>query len=88
MTPKEKAQEIVKKYYNFVSGWTATNKPNENHSAQYEGEIMRVGRAKQCAIIAVDEVLDNYSTSCSDCQDQQDEKFKFFIEVKQEIEKL
>ncbi|MCY1720190.1 hypothetical protein OU798_07540 [Prolixibacteraceae bacterium Z1-6] len=59
MEPKEKAKELVKKFYNFVGGWTSTNRPNEAPSAQYEGEEMRIGRAKQCAFIVVDEILEN-----------------------------
>lgn len=58
MTPQDKAKELVKQFYNFVSGWTSTNRPDENPSAQYEGEEMKIGRAKQCALIAVDEIID------------------------------
>lgn len=54
ITPKEKAKELAYKYYNFVGGWTSTNKPSEPPSAQYEGENMRKGRAIQCALIHVD----------------------------------
>jgi len=57
MTPQEKAKELVKKYYNYVSGWTSTNRPDENPSAQYEGEKMKIGRAKHCALITCDEIL-------------------------------
>ena len=56
-TAEEKARELVKQYYNYVSGWTSTNKPDEYPSAQYEGEMMKVGRAKQCALITCDEIL-------------------------------
>lgn len=62
MEPKEKAKELVKKYYNFVSGWTSTNRPDENPSAQFEGEEMRIGRAKQCALIAIEEILQTNPT--------------------------
>ncbi len=57
MTPQEKAKELVKKYYNYVSGWTSTNTPTEKPIAQYEGEEMKIGRAKQCALITVDELI-------------------------------
>lgn len=50
---KEKAKELIKEYYNFVSGWTSTNRTDEYPSAQYEGELMKIGRAVQCAEIAV-----------------------------------
>ena len=59
MEAKKKAKELVKQYYNFISGWTSTSTPNETPSAQYEGEEMRIGRAKQCAFIVVDEILEN-----------------------------
>jgi hypothetical protein len=58
MTPQDKAKELVKQFYNLVSGWTSTNRPDENPSAQYEGEEMKIGRAKQCALIAVNEIID------------------------------
>jgi hypothetical protein len=44
MTPKEKAEELVRKYYTF-----GLNNPSQSFS-WYE--------CKQCALIAVDEVLD------------------------------
>ena len=62
MEPKDKAKELVKKYYNYVSGWTSTNRPDEAPSAQYEGEKMKIGRAKQCALIAVEEILQTNPT--------------------------
>ena len=57
MTEKEKTKAMIKEFYNFVSGWTSTNKPDENPSAQYEGEEMRIGRAKQCALIEVNGII-------------------------------
>ena len=62
MEPLEKANELVKKYYNFVSAWTSTNYPGEKPSAQFEGEKMRIGRAKQCALIAIEEILQTNPT--------------------------
>ncbi len=41
---RNKAKELVKEYYNFVSGWTSTNKPDENPSAHYEGEELVYSR--------------------------------------------
>ena len=57
MTPKEKAEELFNSYYNYVSGWTSTSRHDEYPSAVYEGQKMRVGRAKECAFIAVDEII-------------------------------
>jgi hypothetical protein len=66
MTPRQKAEELVRKYYSF-----GLNNPAQSFS-WYE--------CKQCALIAVDEVRDNLPL-LSDIQD-------YWIEVKQEIEKL
>ena len=66
MTPKEKAEELVRKYYSF-----GLNNPAQSFS-WYE--------CKQCALIAVDEIRDNIPL-ISDIQ-------QYWIDVKQEIEKL
>ena len=58
MEPRNKAEELFNKYYNFVSGWTTTKVSDIAISANYEGEEMRIGRAKQCALIAVNEIID------------------------------
>jgi len=57
MNAQDKAKELVSKYYNYVSAWTVTNLPNEAPEAIYEGKKMKIGRAKQCALIAVDEII-------------------------------
>jgi hypothetical protein len=62
MEPKDKAKELVKKYYYLVSEWTSTNLPNEIPTAIYEGEEMKIGRAKECAMIAVNEILQTNPT--------------------------
>ena len=62
MTPKEKARELVDKYYHLFSVEL------ENTIADYE--------AKECAIIAVDEIIKELFYN------------KYWLEVKQEIEKL
>ena len=63
MTPEEKAIHLVRQYYCFVSGWTSTNTPDEAPSAQYEGEKMKIGRAKQCALIVVNEIIEELKTN-------------------------
>ena len=73
MTPKEKAKELVDKYYNLESegdkgGWMTKND------------------AKQCALIAVDEILKSNPTII-DCNGTEF-NYKFWTEVKKEIEKL
>ena len=71
MTPKEKAEELVKKYeIQFLSF----------------GDYLPTIKAKQCALIAVDEILK--------AVDNPDETYlmkhsvNYWTEVKQEIEKL
>lgn len=64
MTPKEKANELVEKYFYLFSVEL------ENTIADYE--------AKECALIAVDEILE-------ECRLERD---WYWQEVKQEIKKL
>ena len=72
MTPKEKAEEIFDKYWTLIA-------------YKIEGSVGRLV-IKQCALIAVDEMLTwfkahSYSNKNYDA-------FVFYNEVKQEIEKL
>jgi hypothetical protein len=60
MVPKEKAKELMLKYYDLI-------------------EMSTVSFSKQCALIVVDEILKVIHTNMED---------KYWIEVKQEIEKL
>jgi hypothetical protein len=65
MTPKEKAEELVGKYVSFAKGKILFQLTMES--------------AKQCALIAVDEILGFLSYQSH---------IKYWQEVKQEIEKL
>ena len=65
MTPKEKAKELVDKMWVY-------SLPNANGSWN---------NAKQCALIAVDEIL-NYDNQFI----QTEEQFNYWKEVKQEID--
>lgn len=67
MTPKEKAKELFDKF----------NKIKHSVSTHVQKE-----RAKQCALIAVDEIIDAIDKSLIDSD------IEFFKQVKQEIEKL
>jgi hypothetical protein len=70
MTPKEKAEELFNKYATYVVMWAGDiNTTHQN--------------CKQCALIAVDEILKVVSFY----NDSQAEVI-YFKEVKQEIEKL
>jgi hypothetical protein len=66
MTPKEKAIELYNKFYNTSS---------HPHHVETRQQI-----AKQCALIAVDEILNVIEVPSTE--------YKYWQEVKQEIEKL
>jgi hypothetical protein len=73
MTPKEKAEELVhnfKKYSYY---------PKTNDDLLFVNELNK--NAKQCALIAVDEIL-NAVTAIAD------KRYDYWKEVRQELEKL
>jgi hypothetical protein len=70
MTPRQKAEELVRKYYSF-----GLNNPAQSFS-WYE--------CKQCALIAVDEILRSHHNLYG----VNSKQVKFYLEVQQEIEKL
>jgi hypothetical protein len=75
MTPKEKAQELVKKF-------TAHSYHNDNVQQCFD-------HAKQCALIAVDEILQSLGyKSLSDSPYTTLEARQYYVQVKQEIENL
>jgi len=77
MTPKEKAKELIQKYNEL---------PEECSCYEYMCICFRMGDyyAKKCALIAVEEILNNKSFLISiTLQD-----INYWQEVKQEIEKL
>ena len=75
MTPKEKAEELVRKYYSF-----GLNNPAQSFS-WYE--------CKQCALIAVDEIdLLLQNSTPKDDPYANLSSLEYWQEVKQEIEKL
>jgi hypothetical protein len=71
MTPKEKAKELFDKFYSAIP----SDEIGENYSS-----------AKQCALIAVDELL--WLLNEIDYDLNSDNAIIFYNEVKQEIEKL
>jgi hypothetical protein len=72
MTPKEKAKELVDKF---------------KHQVRWKmGQEDVLKRAKQCALIAVDEIIAQIEPSVS--MDVISARIKYWQEVKQEIEKL
>ena len=76
MTPKEKANELVDKYYNILPFDKYVITKDEDLSWEYNDWE----EAKKCALIAVDEIL--YVVDCTSPQ------YEYWNEVKQEIEKL
>ena len=76
MKPKEKAKELVYKYQYLVNTWDCYN----DESLEI---IYRLPDMKQCALIAVDEIINSV-----DNEHVSDIYNKFWENVKQEIEKL
>ena len=73
MTPKEKAIELVDRYYSLFS-------------LEFENTI-DITQAKQCALIAVDEILNEYN-SYNKSAIVYNDALSYWDKVKQEIEKL
>ena len=74
MTPKEIAEELVNKFIKPTIKWNPIN------GVGYYNDI---NAAKECAIIAVDEVILNIEPSVS--MDVISARIKYWEEVKQEI---
>lgn len=76
MTPKEKAEELVDKFYQ-----TTPNEYFVNEPIGIKGRYKSWEQAKECAIIAVDEILSVIWINLNDDVD-------YWDKVKQEIENL
>jgi len=74
MTPKEKAEELINSYRIILM----------NEDTECGNEILCTSIAKQCALIAVDEIIKSHNNLYG----VNSEKTKFYLEVKQEIELL
>ena len=86
MTPKEKAQELVDKFYQ-----TTPNEAWINEPLGIAEEYKAWNQAKQCALIAVDEILNEYAHAENHIEDIMGKisiYIKYWQEVKQEIEAL
>ena len=76
MTPHEKAKDIYQKMFNNMPH------PNETNAAVFT-------ITKQCALIAVDEIINGYEFDCLYIEHKRImDNINFWDEVKQEIEKL
>ena len=76
MTPKEKAKELINKY------WITIN--------EIELDFISWNQAKHCALICVNEIiisLTQYGKDSNELQNM-DRELNYWNEVKQEIEKL
>jgi len=77
LTPKDKAKELVDSYINIMPCLL-----------NQTGKLI-IYHAKQCAIIAVDEILNATQWDCHiELAHSACETVEYWIEVKQEIEKL
>ena len=75
MIPKEKAKELYNKMYE--TGF----KP--------KSVLIRIEQAKECALIAVDEIINGYEFDSLDIEHKRImDNINFWDEVKQEIQKL
>lgn len=72
MTPKQKAKELVHRFYN--------NAESRNKIGTYDDD-MHINNCKQCALIAVDEILSIIWINL-------DDEVDYWAEVKKEIEKI
>lgn len=85
MTAKEKATELIGKFYDYTSGWSSIRTGNGKEvDAIYHGEEMKLGRAKQCALITVYELLNNVDV----LSPFEIERLNFWNNVKEEIQNL
>jgi hypothetical protein len=90
MTPQEKAEELVDKFYQTTPNEAWINEPlgiSEEYNAWKQ--------AKQCALMAVDEILKDLKVSLKVAEDLHPHarglimgSFADWLEVKQELEKL
>jgi hypothetical protein len=94
MTPKEKAEELVDKFYQ-----TTPNEAWINEPLGIAEEYKAWNQAKQCALIAVDEIIDEvynishqyaaiYNEETKFYNYTESKELKFWQEVKKEIEAL
>ncbi len=75
MTPREKAEELIRKYYRW--------------GLHKDGQSLSWLESKECALIAVDEIIPELSPlELHPLGTYRNPKIEYWQEVKQEIEKL
>jgi hypothetical protein len=85
MTPKEKAEQLVESFIPFSLNEATTE------DGFYYSESIQLWNAKQCALVAVDEIIkSNYKNTLNDLgyRFTMNDLDCYWEEVKQEIEKL
>ena len=82
MTPKEKAIELVDKFYQ-----TTPNEAWINEPLEIAEEYKAWNQSKQCALIAVDELISSHN-KWDDYAQTNSEEYYYWQEVKQEIVEL
>ena len=82
MTAKEKAEELVDKFYQ-----TTPNEYFVNEPIGIKGRYKSWEQAKQCALIAVDEIL-NANPNYPEFKENEGTPIRYWEVVKQEIENL
>ena len=84
MKAKEKAEDLVDKFYQ-----TTPNEYFVNEPIGIKGRYKSWEQAKQCALIAVDEILNGYEFDSLDIKHKRImDNINYWDEVKQEIENL
>ena len=74
MTPKDKAKELVEKFIEHTQEWD-----------EIDGYVNDIYRAKKCALIAVDEMI-NWKETLFVTEGSM--AYQYLLKVKQEIENL
>ena len=76
MKPKDKAKELVEKMFNV------------DLDCENEAMCMLYPHAVRCALVTVDEILNQYNSGKFDYKILNEEEAEYWQEVKQEIEKI
>lgn len=81
MIPKEKAKDLVNTFYYLL--------PNNGSTEGLNSTVRRYAEAKQCTLTAVDVMMaEIVNWSGGEEMEWEKERWKYFKEVKQEIENL
>ena len=85
MTPKEKAEDLVQKFIDIEN----MGRFSDNNGFSSWSTTVLMKQAKECIMITVHELIKEQSKGAEyKSARYQDERILFWLEVKQEIEKL